>query len=178
MKSKALVVIDMQEDFVNGSLGSEMASAIVPVVSEKLREYLKAGHSVYLTLDTHSEDYLQTLEGVHLPVAHCIKGTSGHQLVKEVARELEGYKEGVDYTLVEKGTFGSKKLAEMLQEEEILLVGLCTDICVVSNALLLKAFTPEKEITVLETGCAGVTQQSHDAAIMTMQSCQIQIIES
>ena len=176
MKNKALVVIDMQEDFVNGSLGSEMAQEIVPVVRKKLREYLKEGNPVYLTLDTHQEDYLQTLEGVHLPVAHCIKGTAGHDLVAEIAQELEGYTAGVDYTILEKETFGSKQLAETLQEEEVVLVGLCTDICVVSNALLLKAYNPEREIYVLAKGCAGVTKESHEAALLTMQSCQIQMI--
>ena len=172
---KFLIVVDMQKDFVDGALGTAEAVAIVPKVAEKIRTF---DGEVFATFDTHYDNYMQTAEGKHLPVPHCIKGTEGWQLDKNVARALEDRA----YTAVEKNTFGSVDLpnliAEAAQGDEftIELVGLCTDICVVSNALLLKARFPEMPIAVDAACCAGVTPEAHEAALATMKSCQIDII--
>ena len=170
-----LVVVDMQKDFVDGALGTAEAVAIVPAVAEKIRGF---DGEIFATLDTHAADYMQTNEGRHLPVPHCIRGTDGWQLDKAVAAALDER----GYTPVEKITFGSVDLPRLLAEraagEEftVELIGLCTDICVVSNALLLKAHFPEADIAVDAACCAGVTPQAHAAALATMQSCQIQIL--
>ncbi len=169
-----LVVIDMQNDFIDGALGTPEAQAIVPRVVEKMRGY--EPQNIYLTRDTHYENYLETQEGRNLPVEHCIQGTEGWQLRAEVAEAARGA------TVVDKPTFGSNRLAGMLMVEraqeglEIELVGLCTDICVVSNALLFKAAMPEAPITVDASCCAGVTPEKHRAALETMRSCQIRVI--
>ncbi|MDD5807832.1 MAG: cysteine hydrolase [Oscillospiraceae bacterium] len=171
---KILVVVDMQNDFIDGSLGTKEAQAIVPKVVEKIREY--DPWNIYLTRDTHYENYLDTQEGRNLPVVHCVEGTDGWQVREEIA-EAAG-----KATYVDKPSFGSSKLAGMLMTEraqealEIELVGLCTDICVVSNALLLKAAMPEAPITVDASCCAGVTPERHKTALETMKSCQIRII--
>lgn len=168
-----LLVIDMQKDFVDGALGTPEAVRIVPRVVEKIRSY-PAGQ-VLATRDTHGEDYLSTQEGQNLPVVHCVKGTPGWELVPEVAAALG------DAEVVDKPTFGSVALAQRLaalnREEPIAveLVGLCTDICVVSNALLLKAYLPEVTVSVDSRCCAGVTPESHQAALDTMRSCQIAV---
>lgn len=166
-----LVVIDMQNDFITGTLGTREAVAIVPAVVKKMKSYDRA--CIYATRDTHKPDYLRTQEGRMLPVEHCIIGTEGWQLAGEIAPL-------VDPThIINKHTFGSEELAKRLsdlnrQEQiEIALVGLCTDICVVSNALLLKAFMPEVKITVDPACCAGVTVESHNKALDTMRSCQV-----
>lgn len=167
---RLLVVVDMQKDFIDGSLGTEEARAIVPRVAEKIREYQAAGNEVVFTLDTHGEDYLNTQEGKKLPVIHCVKNTAGWELDKAL-EEFQGKR-------FEKPSFGSKDLAAWAAEEgfdEIELIGLCTDICVISNALLLKAYLPETEITVDGSCCAGVTPQSHTNALEAMKMCQIQI---
>lgn len=170
---KILVVIDMQKDFIDGALGTEEARAIVGNVVRKIGRY--ATKDIYATRDTHGENYLETSEGKHLPVPHCIEGTPGWELQDEVADALKGA------VIVNKPTFGSIVLADLLQEEndreelEIELVGLCTDICVVSNALLLKAAIPEIRISVDASCCAGVTPESHRAALSTMKMCQIEI---
>ena len=170
-----LSVVDMQKDFVDGALGTPEAQAIVPNVMDKI---LGFEGQIFATLDTHSANYLETAEGRNLPVPHCIKGTAGWMLDDGVAAALE--QKG--FTAVEKPTFGSTALPGVLREKareedfSIELVGLCTDICVVSNALLLKAHFPEKRISVDASCCAGVTPQSHDAAIATMASCQIDIL--
>lgn len=170
---KFLVVVDMQKDFVDGALGSAEAVAIVPDVVEKIKSF---EGFIFVTYDTHSENYMNTSEGKRLPVPHCIKGTEGWELDGRVASALEGK----DYITVEKPTFGSVDLPKLIREKagdsfEIELVGLCTDICVVSNALLLKANFPENEISVISDCCAGVTPESHNAALQTMKSCQINI---
>ena len=172
---RALVIVDVQKDFVTGALGTAEAQAMLPRLLEKLRGF-EGG--VWLTLDTHGEDYLETQEGRYLPVAHCIKGTEGWQLEDEVgsiARER-------DAAIVEKPTFGSEKLVEELRSlyeegrlEGVELCGLCTDICVVSNALLLKAAMPELPISVDAACCAGVTPEKHRAALEVMRSCQIDV---
>lgn len=170
---KILVVIDMQKDFVDGSLGTNEAVAILDHVREKIASYPK--DHIYATLDTHHEDYLSTNEGKHLPVVHCVEGTEGWMLHEAIRDGLRGA------TIVTKPTFGSTRLAEMLKKEnekepiEVEMVGLCTDICVVSNALLLKAYMPEITIRVDADGCAGVTPELHEAALKTMKSCQIEV---
>ena len=172
-----LIVIDMQRDFVSGCLGSKEAQAIVPAVIHRINECREAGWTLIATLDTHCEGYMDTPEGRKLPVPHCIKGTPGWQLREEIAAAL-----GNAVRLVEKPTFGSTALPAIVAEiagdadhVTIELLGLCTDICVVSNALLLKAHFPEAPIAVDAAGCAGVTPQAHEAALATMASCQIQV---
>ena len=169
-----LVVVDMQKDFVNGSLGTKEAEAIVPAVIEKIRSF---EGDIFVTYDTHFEDYLSTAEGKKLPVEHCIYGTPGWELeeqVGEVIEELPHFK-------VQKYTFGSETLPHLMTEVadgedfSIELIGLCTDICVVSNALILKAVYPEAEIAVDSSCCAGVTPEKHEAALETMRSCQIDV---
>lgn len=171
---KFLVVVDMQKDFVDGALGTQEAVKIVPAVVEKINNF---DGEIFATFDTHFEDYLQTAEGKNLPIPHCIKGTDGWELYKNVAVALEKKR----YTPVEKVTFGSVDLPALIKEatqgEEfsVELVGLCTDICVVSNALMIKAHFPEAQVSVDENCCAGVTVESHIAALTTMRSCQIEI---
>ena len=172
---KLLIVIDMQNDFIDGSLGTREAERIVPKVIEKIRSFSRG--DVFATQDTHGKDYLETEEGRNLPVSHCILGTHGWKLREDVAEALEER----EAKIVEKPTFGSLKLAEEIRriyEEEkgevsAELIGLCTDICVISNALLLKAYLPEMKITVDASCCAGVTPELHEAALKTMASCQI-----
>ena len=160
-----LVVVDMQKDFVDGALGSVDAVAIVPGV-------------IFITLDTHFDNYPETAEGRKLPVPHCIKGTEGWQLDKNVTCALSDR----EYTAVEKPTFGSLELPRLIEASadgddfSIEIIGLCTDICVVSNALVLKANFPEIPISVDSACCAGVTPQAHEAALATMRSCQIDVI--
>ena len=166
---KALVVIDMQNDFIDGSLGTAEAVSIVENVKAKIRSY-PAG-SVFATMDTHGPDYMSTQEGRNLPVEHCIKGTDGWKIRPDIEDLLKGAR------IFEKPTFGSTALAEALcaekDLEEIELIGLCTDICVVSNALLIKAYLPEIKVYVDASCCAGVTPGKHLAALETMRSCQI-----
>ena len=168
---KLLVVIDMQNDFIDGSLGTPEALAIVENVKEKIRAY--PPEAVFATMDTHGPDYLSTQEGRNLPVEHCIRGTDGWRIRPEIAELLSGA------AVFEKPTFGSARLAETFRKledvEEIELIGLCTDICVVSNALLLKAALPEVKIAVDAACCAGVTPEKHRAALETMRSCQIEV---
>lgn len=170
---RILVVVDMQNDFIDGALGTKEAVQIVDPVIQKIKEY--DVKDIYATRDTHGTDYLSTQEGKNLPVEHCIKGTKGWKIREEIADLLEGA------VIVDKPTFGSFELAELLSKEnekeelEIELVGLCTDICVVSNALLLKAKMPEIKISVDESCCAGVTVESHKAALETMKMCQISV---
>lgn len=171
---KFLIAVDMQKDFVDGALGTKEAVAIVPAVVEKIKAF---DGMIFVTYDTHFDNYMSTNEGRHLPVPHCIKGTEGWQLDKEVAKALEGK----EYTAVEKNTFGSVELPGLIKEAAdgedftVELIGLCTDICVVSNALLIKASFPEAEIAVDAKCCAGVTPQAHEAALATMANCQISV---
>ena len=170
-----LIVVDMQKDFVDGSLGTDEAVAIVDNVVKKIEEF---DGKIFATLDTHFENYMETAEGKKLPVPHCIKDTDGWQLDKKVKAALDDKE---DVTYVEKITFGSVDLPDMVydyvgdEEFSVCLIGLCTDICVVSNALLLKAYFPDVAISVDSTCCAGVTPQLHEAALKTMQSCQIDV---
>lgn len=167
---KLLVVVDMQNDFVDGSLGTAEAKKIVANVVGKVKTAKQAGDDIIFTRDTHPANYLETQEGRRLPVVHCVKGTKGWEIIDE----LKPYAE----TIIDKPSFGSLELMETAvrgKYREIELVGLCTDICVVSNALLLKAALLETEIRVDASCCAGVTQESHEAALLTMQMCQIEI---
>lgn len=172
---KILVVVDMQNDFVDGSLGSKQAEAIVPAAAKKIKSF---DGDIFVTLDTHFENYLETAEGKKLPVEHCIKGTSGWELNEKIKSALADK----EFTTVEKNTFGSTELPKLVKkaagkgEFSIELIGLCTDICVVSNTLLLKASFPEAEICVDSSCCAGVTPEKHEAALETMRSCQIDIV--
>ncbi len=166
---KLLVVVDMQADFIDGSLGSPMAAAIVPHVVQKVKNY---DGKVMFTRDTHTENYLSTQEGRKLPVTHCIKDTDGWQ----ICEELQPYAD----TVVDKPTFGSVDLPQAIRDlnetiDEIELCGLCTDICVISNAMLLKAAFPETPILVDGVCCAGVTEESHRVALQAMKAVQIEV---
>lgn len=166
----------MQNDFIDGALGTNEAIAVVDRAKEKISEF---DGDIILTYDTHFDNYLDTSEGKNLPVPHCIKGTHGWQLNKKISSALTGKK----YKTFEKTTFGSTELVHYINanyspdEIKLELIGLCTDICVVSNALLLKAAFPETEISVDARCCAGVTPESHNAALLTMKMCQINIID-
>lgn len=172
---KILIVVDMQKDFVDGALGTAQAQAIVKNVVGKIEAF---DGDIIATFDTHFDDYMQTLEGKNLPVPHCIKGTDGWNLYSRVEAALE--KKG--YLAIEKPSFGSIDLPRLIAEKydsddiSIELIGLCTDICVVSNAIILKAYFPETEIAVDASCCAGVSAETHNAALATMKRCQIKII--
>ena len=175
MHKNYLIVIDMQYDFVYGSLGSEQARSIVEKVKNKI---LNFKGEIIFTRDTHSDNYLQTLEGVNLPVIHCLKDTDGWQIIDEISKSIDIDK----YLIFDKSQFGSIELAGFLENEnkkhkidKIEMIGLCTDICVVNNAMLLKTFLPETKIIVDSDCCAGTTQQMHNEALNTMRSCQILI---
>ena len=170
---RVLVVVDMQNDFIDGALGTKEAAEIVDSVRAKIDRYAAAGDAVIYTQDTHTPEYLQTQEGKKLPVEHCIKGTKGWEISEKVYEKK--------YPVVEKPSFGSLELAEwiagMADVHAIALVGLCTDICVISNALILKARKPEIPITVDASSCAGVTENSHKTALEAMKVCQINVTD-
>lgn len=167
-----LIVVDMQKDFIDGALGTKEAVAIVDNVAETVKSF---DGEVIFTRDTHGNDYMETQEGKNLPVPHCIKGTDGWRLDKK----LEVIKSDA-MKVFDKPTFGSVELAAYLKADKeigsITLIGLCTDICVISNALLIKANMPETEIKVIGKCCAGVTPQSHANALEAMKMCQIKIL--
>lgn len=168
---RLLVVVDMQKDFIDGSLGTREAQGIVETVKEKIQAYEEAGDEVVFTLDTHFEDYLDTQEGRKLPVKHCIKGSGGWKLHEDL-EHFQGKR-------FEKNTFGSVECGEYAARggyEAVELVGLCTDICVISNAMVIKAMSPELPILVDSRCCAGVTPESHKNALEAMKMCQIQVI--
>lgn len=165
-----LIVVDMQNDFITGSLGGIEAQAILPYVEEKIRDAIAAGDEVVFTKDTHHPSYLTSQEGTHLPVLHCVEGTPGW----EIHSTLVPYAK----TIFVKPGFGSTELVDYVRAGSyghVELVGLCTDICVVTNALMLKGALPELPIRVDSKGCAGVTPQTHQAAIDTMKMCQIDV---
>lgn len=173
---KVLVVIDMQKDFITGALGTKEAEAIISKVQDKIAAYRSQGHPVIFTRDTHNENYLETEEGRNLPVVHCVCGTPGWEIASELTV--------ADSVIMNKPTFGSVALAEYIKEQyakedavqlELELIGICTDICVISNVILLKAFFPEANITVDASCCAGVTPQSHRNALEAMKMCHIKI---
>lgn len=167
---RTLIVIDMQNDFIDGSLGTPEAQAIVPRVAEIIDEYKNRGDRIIFTRDTHEENYLRTSEGKKLPVVHCVKDTHGWQIADGL------YHAGDE--IIDKPSFGWTKWADSFDEapEALELIGLCTDICVVSNALILKALYPDAEITVDASACAGVTPDTHMSALQTMKMCQINVI--
>ena len=167
---KYLIVVDMQNDFIDGALGTAEAAAIVPYVKNVIENF---NGKVLFTRDTHLENYMETQEGKNLPVAHCIKGTNGWQIRAELdaLRTTEA---------IDKVTFGSKDLVEVLKNENniesITFIGLCTDICVISNVMLVKAFYPEIPLIVDTKACAGVTPQSHQNALEAMKMCQVAVV--
>ncbi len=165
--SKVLIVVDMQNDFVTGALGSKEAQAILPNVKAKIKEYADRGDRIIFTRDTHGDNYLETPEGKKLPVKHCIQGTEGWQVAPGLVTEACEY--------VDKPTFGWLFWNDFGEEDAIELIGVCTDICVVSNALILKAKYPAAAISVDASCCAGVTPEKHQAALETMKSCQIDV---
>ena len=176
MGQRYLVVVDMQHDFVDGALGTPEAQTIVASVAAKAQAF---DGTVMFTKDTHYSDYLQTLEGKNLPVEHCLHGTPGWELMPE----LQAIRDERNSFVFEKTTFASLDLAMWLAEENVAepiesieLIGLCTDICVVSNALLIKGWIPEVPLKVDASLCAGVTPDSHKAALATLRSCQVEVI--
>ena len=164
---KTLIVVDMQNDFIDMALGTPEAVAILPAVKAKIASYAAAGHEILYTRDTHEENYLDTPEGRKLPVKHCIRGTAGWQIADGL------YREGC--RIIDKPNFGWPYWQEEALED-VELIGLCTDICVVSNALIIKAAFPEAKVSVDPACCAGVTPETHDAALTTMKMCQIDIL--
>ena len=164
---KTLIVIDMQNDFIDMALGTKEAMAIVPKVQEKIQTYAANGDEIIFTRDTHFEDYLESTEGKYLPMKHCIKDTKGWEIADGLY--VEGCK------IIDKPNFGWPNWKEE-QLEEVEIVGLCTDICVVSNALIIKATFPDARVLVDSACCAGVTVESHEAALKTMSMCQVEIL--
>lgn len=168
-----LIVVDMQNDFIDQALGTKEAVLTVGPVSDLIRD--RKFDTVIATMDTHGENYLETFEGIHLPIKHCVRGSEGWLINPEVKAALEER----NARIIEKPTFGSEILAELLKKEQperIAFCGLCTDICVISNALLARAVLPDTPITVYRDACAGVTPEKHTAALEVMASCQIEII--
>lgn len=169
-----LIVVDIQNDFVDGALGTCEAQAMIDAAAKRIRDF---SGKVFVTMDTHFENYMDTREGKKLPVPHCIKGTDGWQMNDRIREALYGK----DFDVVEKHTFGSTELPKLIRsdagddEVSIELIGLCTDICVVSNALILKANFCESEVSVDASCCAGVTPETHRAALETMKMCQINV---
>ena len=173
---EVLIVVDMQKDFVDGTLGTPEAVAIVPQVAARIEAGMARGETILFTRDTHESDYMDTQEGRNLPVPHCIRDTEGWEIIPQLKPYVVGF------APVDKPTFGSVNLAQTLAAihqgtpiEKITLIGLCTDICVISNALLLKAFLPEVPIAVDAACCAGVTPESHLGALASMKLCQIAV---
>lgn len=171
---RLLIVVDMQNDFVDGALGTPEAVAILPAVRARIEAAKETGEDIIFTRDTHQPNYMETQEGRKLPVPHCIENTPGWEIVPQL-RELTA-----GCLVIDKPTFGSVKLGEILTGREdieaITLIGLCTDICVISNAMICKAALPEVPVTVEAACCAGVTPSSHDNALSAMKMCQIEVI--
>ena len=172
-----LIVVDLQKDFVSGALGTPEAVGIVPAAARRVAEAVRRGEEVLFTRDTHGPDYLDTQEGRKLPVPHCVRGTEGWELVPELRESAAGR------TVLDKPSFGSAELGRLLAERNgrepirrVTLIGLCTDICVISNALLVKAFFPEARVAVDAACCAGVTPKSHQTALDAMRACQIDVL--
>lgn len=182
---KVLVIVDAQNDFITGSLGSKEAQAVVPRMVEKIKEFPQNTLALF-TKDTHYDNYLETREGRELPVKHCIYTTPGWAINDEISKavkEKKFYSWNTDEIIngrILKETFGSVKLAELIKSlnkvEEVVFMGFCTDICVISNVLMVKAYCPELKITVDASCCAGVTHEKHEAALEVMKSCQINVI--
>lgn len=185
---RVLVVVDVQKDFVDGALGSIAAQSIIPHMRKRIKDYADGETLILFTKDTHEENYLETFEGVRLPVEHCVRGTPGWSLVKDISTLADGYSnflifsgEEVIRSRILKNTFGSIKLCEILKQYEneitdITFMGFCTDICVISNVLMARAYLPNTRIIVDASCCAGTTLDKHLAAIEVMKSCQIDVI--
>lgn len=183
---KVLLVVDMQNDFINGSLGTKEAEQILPFVEKRIKDSTE--DIIIFTQDTHYSDYLETQEGKRLPIEHCMHETHGWEIHPSLINAWKKNKytfrlDDIPNNSLSKDTFGSKDLIELLTEladeepiEEVEIIGLCTDICVISNALLIKAYFPETTITVNSSGCAGVSPESHNTAINAMRACQVDII--
>ena len=183
---KALIIVDMQNDFIDGALGTPEAQAIVENVVNKMKEHKHTDTIILFTKDTHGEDYMNTPEGKKLPIPHCIEGTPGWSIAKPIASEFKaaGYMTYSSNTVVNgrvlKPTFGSYDLLNILDDidlDEIELCGVCTDICVISNAIMIKNYFPDVKVTVDASCCAGVTPEKHTAALEVMKSCQIEVID-
>lgn len=164
---RTLIVVDMQNDFVDGALGTKEAEEIIENVKNKINEYYENGNKIIFTRDTHFDNYLETNEGKNLPIKHCVKDSDGWQIVEGLEVENAIY--------INKPTFGYTEWSKYELGDEIEIIGLCTDICVVSNALIIKALYPEANVTVDSKCCAGVTPETHEAALKTMKMCQINI---
>ena len=174
MSNKVLVIVDMQNDFITGALANTEGQKIIPTMVDYIKNF---DGNIIATLDTHYDNYLETMEGKKLPVPHCIKETEGWKLVPEVADAIKGKA----VMMFKKETFGSTDLADYIADfydanTEIEICGVCTDICVISNALVIKATTPNRKITVLKDLCAGVTPESHETALKAMAACHIDIV--
>lgn len=175
-KRRILIVVDMQNDFVTGALGTDEARAVVSRVVDKIELYDRPENMIVFTRDTHHDDYLETYEGKNLPVVHCVADTKGWEIVPEIEEVMP-----LDSPIIDKHTFGSYALVEALMEHAdentiFEIVGLCTDICVVTNALMIRAAFYENEVIVDKSCCAGVTPEKHQAALATMDSCQVKIV--
>ena len=168
---KTLIIIDMQNDFITGALANKDAEAIIPGIADYIKSFKG---NIILTRDTHYQDYLQTQEGKYLPVPHCLYKTDGWQVHPDIIKALEGRQ----YDYIDKETFGYPAWNNtwVYESDEIILVGTCTDICVVSNALILKATYPKTKVTVISNLCAGTTIPNHKAALQTMRMCQCEVI--
>ena len=185
---RVLVIIDTQVDFVTGALGSMTAQSIIPHMRERIKKYADGDTLILFTKDTHNEDYDRTFEGHRLPVKHCVRGTPGWSLVKDISSLADGYSNFLIFSdgevvrsRVLKETFGSIKLCEILKQYEyditdITFMGFCTDICVISNVLMARAYLPNTRIIVDASCCAGSTLDKHLAALEVMKSCQIDVI--
>lgn len=185
---KVLVIVDMQNDFIYGPLGTPESQAIIPVMAERLKEYEYEHPLVLFTKDTHYSDYMDTQEGKNLPVSHCIEDTPGWSICKAISSVVDRNPNFYSYSgndivgsRIYKNTFGSMRLAELLRDnedkiDEVVFMGVCTDICVVSNAILVKAYCPEMRVTVDASCCAGTTPENHKAALQVMKCCQINVI--
>lgn len=183
---KILLVVDMQNDFIDGALGTSEAAAVLPYVKERIVS--AKDELILFTQDTHGDDYLQTQEGRNLPIEHCIINTPGWEIHPSLINAFEENPSsprisGLKNNSLIKNTFGSKALITLLEDlaekneiERVEILGLCTDICVISNAMLIKTYFPETEIVVNEKGCAGVSPESHNTAIAAMKSCQVKVI--
>lgn len=172
---KALICIDLQNDFIYGSLGSDLTRSIVLNVVDKIKTE-NCGNLIF-TQDTHEENYLDTLEGKKLPIRHCISGTEGWNIIEEIEAVIEN-KTNTNKLFLSKRTFGLNEWSRWLSNyDEVEIIGVCTDICVVSNALAIRTAFPNMKITVDARCCAGTSIEAHDAALITMKSCQIDIIE-
>ena len=190
MKMRIVVVVDMQNDFITGPLGTPEAQAIVPIMANRLKELDDGNTLILYTKDTHDSNYMDTQEGKNLPVPHCIEGTSGWSICKEISSTADYGSTFYNYSTEDvikgrilKNTFGSTKLAEIIKDissrndvYEIVFMGVCTGICVISNVLLVKAFCPEIKLTVDSSCCACVTPESHKTALEAMKMCQVNII--